>query len=169
MVIERLIKNHLSYLKGLALFYTKNDGAADDLMQDTILRIWCNRDKFAEGTNFKAWASTVMRNLFINGYRRQNVRKTRMASQEYISLTLRNREILNDGDLKMEYEDIVEVVNQLKDNYRRPINLLQNGYSYQEIAETLDISLGTVKSRIHTARHQLKKRLHHEQPNLKQV
>lgn len=148
-----LIEQHLSYLKKIALIYTKDSSAAADLLQDTLTRIWIHQDKFEAGTNFKAWSSIIMRNLFINECRKQKVRGGYSLELDENSLKKR---VSNTGEEKMEYEDVLGKVMELKEFYSQPLLLYQAGFSYKEIAEKLAISVGTVKSRIHTARQHFK-------------
>jgi len=148
-------------LKGFALKLTHNMEDAQDLLQDTMLKAFVNSDKFEEGTNLKGWLYTIMKNIFINKYRRamkSNIFNDESDNQYYLnnstSSTARN---LGEGNLMM--DDITNAIGSLTDNLRVPFMMSYTGYKYEEIAEQLHIPLGTVKVRIHNARHELKKKL----------
>ena len=153
---ETLIRSQLPYLKQLALSYTQSKLTAEDLLQDTIVRIWSNQDKFTLGTNFKAWSSVVMRNVFINNCRKQ---KNQRNYSVYLDENIEDQKIENTAEQKIACDELLKEVNTLRDKYRRPIELYFEGFTYQEIAEDMHLSLGTVKSRIHCARGHLKQRL----------
>lgn len=154
--LEAMIAAQLPYLKQIALSYAKDESAAEDLLQDTIVRIWSNQEKFIIGTNFKAWSAVIMRNIFINGYRKRMARGGYIVEMDRLGA---EPGVANNGYQKMEYDDVLHEVNALRDMYRRPVKLYQEGFSYQEIAEEMHLSIGTIKSRLHSARLFLKKRL----------
>ncbi|PHN03341.1 RNA polymerase sigma factor [Flavilitoribacter nigricans] len=156
MNFEALIDSQLIYLKQLARNYTSSEMAADDLFQDTVVRIWSNQDKFEMGTNFKAWSSMIMRNLFINDYRKQKKRRNDSAYYDEEKI---ESHIENSGEQKMIYDDLLNEIHTLATNYSKPLELFYEGFSYREIAEDMGISIGTVKSRMHSARGYLKQRL----------
>lgn len=159
MTVQILLEHHALYLYNLALKFTRNDQLAADLYQDTVLRIWQKQNMFAPGTNFKAWAGTIMRNLFVNSLRKT---KYPMKYDETVGTTFISNPStyeLNDGHLNVLYADVRHEVEALDEIFRRPFLLYYEGYSYKEIAELLAISEGTVKSRINTARTRLKRRL----------
>lgn len=157
--LETLITKQLPYLKNVALSFTKSEAAAEDLLQDTIVRIWSYQEKFTMGTNFKAWSSVIMRNIFINGYRKQKVRRAQLEAFRYQQELDGEQTALNSGELELNYKETLRQVELMKTNYSTPIQLYHQGFSYQEIADELHTSLGTVKSRIHTARCFLREKL----------
>lgn len=142
-------------LRPYALSLTKDMEAAKDLVQDTILKALSSRDKYRYNTNLKAWLSTIMRNLFINGYRRKARQNTFLDTSENEYLLNNTRTEDNRGLSHLIINDIEREIEKLPDGYREPFLLSFNGFKYQEIADALGIPLGTVKSRIFLARKQL--------------
>jgi len=142
-------------LKGFALKLTGNAPDADDLYQDTLVRIILNKDRFEAGSNFKAWAITIMRNMFINEYRKK-VRRRAIVNYEpsrfYKNTTAK---IFNLGENNLVCEDITEMIDELSQSFRIPFLMVYEGYKYDEIAEMMDLPLGTVKSRVFFARKKL--------------
>ena len=137
---------------------TGNSDDAEDLYQDTALRIITNADKYRQGTNFKAWAVTIMRNIFINNYRkkeRRNLIIYQTPNDDYINSG--ERPIENDGETQVAYKELVEMVDRLPDDFKIPFMMAYQGYKYDEIAEELGSPLGTIKSRIFFARRKLQK------------
>lgn len=149
-----------STLKPYAINLTKNLDDANDLLQETIYRALVNKDKYTTGTNLKAWLFTIMRNIFINAYRRKVKQNTILDTTDNLyylnssKVTIKNRA---EGNFML--GDIVSAVDKLSDDYRIPFLMHYNGFKYQEIADDLSLPLGTVKSRIFFARKELKKNL----------
>jgi RNA polymerase sigma-70 factor (ECF subfamily) len=150
--------NDLSHiLHSFALNLTKNSDEAKDLYQETAFRAMSNRDKFRPGTNFKAWLLTIMKNIFINNYRKKTKARTIFDSTDnlyYInsgSTTISNR-----AESRIMMDELNVMIDRLDDNLRVPFEMHYVGYKYQEIADKLDLPLGTVKSRIFFARKELK-------------
>ncbi len=151
---------HSSNLKPYAINLTKDIVNANDLLQETFLRAIANREKFNEGTNLKAWLFTIMRNIFINDYRRRTKRKTILDQTEnQFLLNSREHTVPNRATATFVLEDIQRALKKLSDDYKIPFMMHFNGYKYQEIADDLQLPLGTVKSRIFFARKELKERL----------
>lgn len=147
-------------LTGFALKLTHNMEDAEDLLQDTMLKAFSNKEKFQEGTNLKGWLFTIMKNIFINKYRR--AMKSRIFNDDtdnqfYINSATNTTR--NDGESALVMKDINVAIGRLSDNLRTPFMMSYTGYKYEEIAETLQIPLGTVKVRIHNARKELMKNL----------
>lgn len=157
--LKELIITHLPYLKRVALSYTKSSPEAEDLLQDALMRMWINQEKFSIGTNFKAWANTIIRNLFINEFWRQKTQKKHLAAVTHLHSDQTNWQVLNNGYLQLVYEDLWKEVVQMKEIHSRPIKLRREGFSYKEIAEEMGVSIGTVKSRLHSARKYMEKKL----------
>jgi len=146
-----------STLKAFALKLTGNNTDANDLYQDTAIRIISNADKFKEGTNFKAWSVTIMRNIFINNYRkkmRRGVILDQTPNNYYINSG--DAGVENDGETNMAYKELLKMVSTLPEEFKRPFWMAYKGYKYDEIAEELDAPLGTIKSRIFFARRKLR-------------
>ena len=145
-------------LRAFALKLTGNAADADDLYQDTALRIMSNAEKYQEGTNFKAWAVTIMRNIFINNYRKK-VRRGTILDQTPNNYYINSGDVSvnNDGEMNAAYKELLKMVSSLPDEFKRPFWMAFKGYKYDEIAEKLDAPLGTIKSRIFFARRKLRK------------
>ena len=149
-----------SSLQAFAYHLTKDSEDANDLLQETHFRALSNHDKFAQGTNIKAWLFTIMKNIFINNYRRKSRRKTVFDNTE-------DQFILNSapafGGNKAESNlimaNIKTAIDDLDIQYRKPFLMHYEGYKYQEIADDMQLPLGTVKSRIFFARKLLKQAL----------
>ena len=155
-----LIADHLnkvSYaLRAFALKLTGSPADADDLYQDTTLRIITHADKYAADTNFKAWAVTIMKNVFINEYRKRTRRGQLLdMSQKNNQLNIGEQPVYNGGESGMGYKELLRMVNTLGDDLRVPFWMAYQGYQYDEIAECLQVPLGTIKSRIFFARKKL--------------
>lgn len=143
-------------LYAFALKLTKNDFDAKDLLQETATRAFQHRDSFKEGTNFKAWISTILRNTFINNYRKRRVLEIASEPIEYYDFNLNHQAVYNLSESEIVMKELGLLLNQIDEMYRIPFLMAYQGYSYQEIAEEMNIPLGTIKSRIHTARKQLR-------------
>ncbi len=150
----------VSPLKNYAIKLTHDQEEAEDLVQDTMLKAFINEDKFSEGTNLKGWLYTMMKNIFINKYRRAMKSKIFNDSTEdqyYLNSAVSNQNNGGEGNLVM--KDIDAALGELSDNLRTPFMLSYQGYKYEEISTFLKIPLGTVKVRIHNARKELMKKL----------
>ena len=157
---ESLITDHATSMKMYALHFTHDEQDADDLVQDTVLKAITYREKFQEGTNIKGWLYTIMKNTFINNYRR--VMKTSgviTQSEEITPANLFFSATENRGEKQFVMDDIQEAMDKLSEDYYVPFTMYFEGYKYQEIADHLGIPIGTIKTRIHVARRLLKKSL----------
>ena len=144
-------------LFSFALRLTRNRQDAQDLMQETSLRAYRHREKFAEGTNFKSWVSTIMRNTYINRYRKLRSRKHVNQPIEEFSFALENRNAIpNQGEHDMRMKELKRMLNEIGELYSVPFLMFYRGYEYKEIASYLNIPIGTVKSRIFLARQRMK-------------
>ena len=151
------INNFERQLLGFAIKLTKDTNDAQDLLQETFIKAYTNKNKFQEGTNLKAWLFTIMRNSFITNYQKLVRRKTYIDTSEDLHLINSSLEnSFNDGMHNLNYCEINEKVSSLDEKHREPFVLYVKGYKYVEIAEKLRIPLGTVKNRIHVARQELK-------------
>lgn len=154
------IENLTPSLKPYALKLTKDGEEANDLLQETVFKAYNNRDKFQDGTNLKAWMYTIMRNTFITNYQRMVRRNTFIDTTEnnhFINSS--NSVIENDAKGNFMMKDIKAAIDGLKDMYKIPFTMYFRGFKYHEIADKLNIPIGTVKNRIHIARKELKKGL----------
>jgi RNA polymerase sigma factor (sigma-70 family) len=147
-------------LKPFALKLTKDLDDAKDLLQDTMMKAFLNKDKFSDGTNLKAWLYTIMKNTFITNYQKMVKRKTFIDTTEnlhYINSSAYT--IQNDAINSFANTEIKKAIDILEDLFRIPFMMYFNGFKYHEIAEELNIPIGTVKNRIHIARKELKEKL----------
>lgn len=167
---ENIIMNALQFQKKLlgmqenmmnfALMLTANRDDAQDLMQDTTLKVLDNQEKFVDNVNFKGWVLTVMRNIFINNYHKL------VRAQTVIdpNIDVYNIDILSDSgydtpDGFYQIQEITKSIRGLNDELKIPFSLFLSGYKYNEISEKLNVPLGTVKSRIYFARQELQREL----------
>ena len=148
-----------SNLLNFAYMLTSNRDDAYDLLQDTTLKALDNEDKFADNTNFKGWVFTIMRNIFINNYRRAGRAATVVDTTENLyHLNLSQESGLETPEGSFGASEITDAINEFADEYRIPFSMHVAGYKYNEIAEKMNLPLGTVKSRIFFARKKLQKR-----------
>jgi RNA polymerase sigma-70 factor (ECF subfamily) len=144
-------------LKPFAVRLTRDTEDANDLLQETMLKAYIHREKYAEGTNLKAWLYTIMKNTFITNYQRQLRKKTFVDTTEnlhYMNSPHYVTHNLAEGSFAM--QDIQKAISTLDEAQRKPFIMYYTGYKYHEISETLQLPLGTVKNRIHLARKELK-------------
>ncbi len=145
-------------MMNFALMLTANRDDAQDLMQDTTLKVLDNQEKFVDNINFKGWVLTVMRNIFINNYHKV-VRTQTVVDQ---GVDLYNLDVVNDSgfdspDGAYQIKEITKAIGSLNDELKIPFSMFLSGYKYNEIAEKLGVPLGTVKSRIFFARQELQR------------
>lgn len=160
----QLFQERLMGLQGnmmsFAMMLTANKEDALDLMQDTTLKALDNQDKFIDNVNFKGWVLTIMRHTFINNYHKV-LRTQTVVDQEIdlynLNLSLESGFDSPDGAYAM--NEINSAINKLNDDLKIPFSLFLTGYKYNEIAEQLDLPLGTIKSRIFFARKTLQSKL----------
>jgi len=148
---DTLLINSSDFLYPYALKLTRNQDEGKDLYQETICKALSNRDKYRAGTNIKAWLYIIMRNTFINGYRR---RHKMMLHIEY-GLDHVNHHP-TEKDVSIFVKDIQHAIGLLPESIRRPFLLHYEGYKYQEIVKILVEPLGTIKSKIFVARRMLR-------------
>jgi RNA polymerase sigma factor (sigma-70 family) len=156
---EMLVSN-ADFLKPFAINLTRDTEAANDLYQETLYKALANHDKYNVGTNIKAWLFTIMRNIFINNYRRKVKQKTILDStpNEYL-INLKQATVSNAAESSMRIKEINGAIQQLPEIFKTPFLLYFDGYKYNEIADVLHEPLGTIKSRIHFARKLLKEQI----------
>lgn len=153
---EKLILNFKDSLEYFAISLTANREDAKDLVQDTILKALINKDRYQEETNIKAWLFTILKNTFINNYRRKQRVNTLIDSNLDLSALgniFTNEYRRTDEDVNV--KDINFAINSINPEQRIPFEMVNSGYKYQEIADTYSLSIGTVKSRIFLARKKL--------------
>lgn len=145
-------------LLNFAYMLTSNRDDAYDLLQDTTLKALSNQDKYVDNVNFKGWMYTIMRNLFINNYRRV-VRSATVIdqSEDLYQLNLPQDSGFSTPEGAITSREIQQAIDSFSDDYRIPFSMHIAGYKYAEIAEHVHLPLGTVKSRIFFARQRLQK------------
>jgi RNA polymerase sigma-70 factor (ECF subfamily) len=155
-----MVLNAQPALRPAAMKLTRDRDDANDLIQETMLKAFSNREKFSEGTNLKAWLYTIMKNTFITNYHRVMKRRTFIDTTENLHfLNTAGSQTENDGKTNLNMEEIRNAIEDLAYEYKTPFMMHFTGYKYHEIADILQIPIGTVKNRIHIARKELKVRL----------
>ncbi|MCF8245633.1 MAG: RNA polymerase sigma factor [Saprospiraceae bacterium] len=147
-------------LNAFAYSLTQNMDDAKDLYQETAFRAMSNREKFMPGTNFKAWAFTIMKNIFINNYRKKVKANTIFDNTDnlyYLNSGSRLEE--NGGDTNILIKELKDLIENLHESIKLPFLMYYQGYKYQEIADHFKLPLGTIKSRIFFARRELKEQI----------
>lgn len=155
-----LILSHKQFLYQLALKLTKSSEESNDLLQETYFKALKNSEKFQEGTNIKGWLYTIMKNTFINAYRKRKNQNTFVDDTD-------NKYFINSGeaeksvraDSSVDHEYLMKQINSVEKTYVETFMMYYNGYKYEEISEILGIPLGTVKSRIFLARRKMMAKL----------
>lgn len=138
-------------LRAFARTYRRDAAAADDLVQDTILKAWSNIDKFQEGTNLRAWLFTILRNTFLSEVRKRR-REVEDADGAYAAQLYEKPS----QDALLEFEDFQSALAKLPDDQREALVLVgASGFTYDEAAEVMGCAAGTVKSRVSRARTRL--------------
>lgn len=140
-----------------AMKLTRNTEDANDLMQETSFRAFRSLDRFKDGTHFKSWISTILRNNFINEYRKRRTRnKVEAPVNEVTNKMVSLKTGVSNPESRILIGELKKMIASLEDGYRIPFMMHYEGYAYDEIAEELGLKMGTVKSRIFYARKQLK-------------
>src|SRR5574337_753058 len=157
---NELLLGNTDFLKPFAVNLTRDTEAANDLYQETLYKALVNNEKYHSGTNIRAWLYTIMRNIFINNYRRNARQKTIFDNTpEDFLINLRQVSVSNQAESNLRVKEIRAAIEHLPEIFRSPFILYFDGYKYQEIAEILHEPLGTIKSRIHFARKLLKEQI----------
>lgn len=157
---NRQLISHQDVLKYFALKLTTDIDDAEDLLQETFLKALKYRDKFEEHTNLKSWLYTIMKNTFINNYRRSVRKRNIMTSSEdkdFIKPAPSASPISPESTYN--FKEISKTVETLSDDCKIPFKMHNDGFKYKEIAKELELPIGTVKSRIFLARQKLSKAL----------
>jgi len=152
-----MLASQSDFLKPFAITLTRDSEAAKDLMQETLYRAIANGDKYSVGTNVKAWLYTIMRNIFINSYRRRRKQRTIIdtSPNEFLLDNYRSADF-ESIESNLHVKEIMAELQKLPTIFRHPFLLYFDGFHYHEIAGMLHEPLGTIKSRIHFARRLLK-------------
>lgn len=147
-------------MMSFALTLTANRDDAEDLLQDTTLKALDNQEKFVDNVNFKGWVLTIMRHTFINNYHK--VLRTQTVVDQDIdlyNLNVTTETGFESPDGAYAMNEINKAINNLNDELKIPFSMFLTGYKYNEIADKLDLPLGTIKSRIFFARKTLQDKL----------
>ena len=157
---NQLLLQNADFLKPFAVNLTRDTEAANDLYQETLYKALANREKYNVGTNIKAWLFTIMRNIFINDYRRKAKQKTIFdnSPNEFL-INQKQATVSNVAESDMRIKEINKAIQALPEIFKTPFLLYFDGYKYNEIADVLHEPLGTIKSRIHFARKLLKEQI----------
>lgn len=147
-----------SSLTRYAYSLTLDSDDAKDLVQETFYKALNNKDKFDSQTNIKAWLYTIMKNTFINNYRRR-VKKQAIFNKDVQEFVLTSKPTDTNPESDFNYRELTILVNSLEPEFKIPFQMHDSGYKYQEIADELGLHLGTVKSRIHFCRQKLIEKL----------
>jgi RNA polymerase sigma-70 factor (ECF subfamily) len=152
---NQMLLSNAESLKPFAVTLTHDTETAKDLFQETLYRALANKEKYNVGTNIKAWLYTIMRNIFINNYRRKSKQQIVFDSSPNDFL-LNSATIPNAAISNINTKEIKRAIFSLPVIFKSPFMLFYEGFRYHEIAEILNEPLGTIKSRIHFARKLLK-------------
>jgi len=154
------IMQYQRILRPFAFNLTHSMEESEDLIQDTFYRAIANKDKFSEGTNIKAWLFTIMKNIFINNYRKNQKKNVITDTSENQYLLNSTKKVEHNGsEVNFLAADIEKAMKEVSVDFTEPFMMYFNGFKYQEIAEQLNLPLGTVKSRIFFARKELQNKL----------
>ena len=154
---DDMLINNTEFLKPFAITLTRDSEQAKDLFQETLLRALANKEKYNSGTNIKAWLYTIMRNIFINNYRRKSKQNTIFDSTPNDFLLDHNQGAVTNASIaNINMKEVNEAIYNLPEIFKNPFLLYFDGFKYHEIADMLGEPLGTIKSRIHFARKLLK-------------
>jgi RNA polymerase sigma-70 factor (ECF subfamily) len=151
---NRLVLNNADGLKPFAITLTKDHETAKDLCQETLCKAFTYREKYEPGTNIKAWLFTIMRNIFINDYRRASRKKVVM---DTVKQSLSPYALSSEMSARL--KEINTAIYHLPVIFKTACLLYLHGYKYHEIAVALNEPLGTIKSRIHFAKKLLQKQI----------
>ncbi|MDR3061507.1 MAG: RNA polymerase sigma factor [Dysgonamonadaceae bacterium] len=143
-----------------AMMLTANKDDAQDLLQDTTLKALDNQEKYVDNINFKGWVLTIMRNIFINNYRKVVRSQTIIdKTEDLYHLNLSQDSGFDTPEGAFTIKEIDQAIHHLNSDLKMPFSLFLAGYKYNEISEKLNLPLGTVKSRIFFARQELQRAL----------
>lgn len=141
-------------LERFAMSLTSNSEDSKDLVQETLLKALTYQDKYQDDTNLKAWAFTIMKNTFINNYRKAVKHSTVLDGTDNQYL-INSRPAQLTPESEFSHNEVSRKINQLEPEFRIPFQMHTSGYKYKEIADKLNLKIGTVKSRIFFSRQKL--------------
>ncbi len=166
-LFERELLPHIDALTTFAYHLTYNEEDAKDLVQETFLKAYRAIRSYVEGTNAKAWLFKILKNAYINQYRKKSRRPVKVDFEEFIGYQDKDeKSVVEYQDLRVELfenllgDEVTVAINSLPIDFRTVILLCDvEGFTYEEIAKIIDIPIGTVRSRLHRARNMLKEKL----------
>ncbi len=166
-IFEEEFLPQVDSLYTFAYHLTYNEEDANDLVQETYLKAYRFIDRYIEGTNAKAWLFKILKNIFINQYRKKSTQPTRVDYEEIVNYhDEENSSYSSYQDLREEMfqqmmgDEVTKAINALPVDFRVVILLCDvEGFTYEEISKIIDIPIGTVRSRLHRARNMLKEKL----------
>jgi RNA polymerase sigma-70 factor, ECF subfamily len=153
--VKDLIDFNTAVLRKFALSLTHDSNEADDLFQDTVYKILKNQDRFEANTNFKAWATTIMRNTFINRYRGKNKVTFSVDSTAIIVDMMDKKKTYNDGESQVQVEFLNKLINSLDAYKANLFKMYSEGYSYKELSEMTKRDVNTLRGIIFSTRQEL--------------
>jgi len=156
---HELVISNSDQLKPFAIAFTRDKEDAKDLLQETLCRAMTKGDTYYEAANIKAWLYTIMRNTFINNYRREHKQRENLSRYHRITLPEKGFTNANAASDRLQVKEIQAAIHTLPEVLRIPFCLKYEGFQYREIAAIMQIAIGTAKSRIHFARKLLKQRV----------
>ena len=151
---NELLLSNADPLRPFAVSLTRDQEIAKDLFQETLYKALANQDKYSTGTNIRAWLFTIMRNIFINEYRRNGRKKLVLDAVKHTQTP-----VTASADWNLRLKEISSAIHELPSIFKTACLLYLQGYKYHEIACALDEPLGTIKSRIHFAKKMLQKQI----------
>ena len=153
-------ERHSGILKAFAYRLTQHTEEAADLYQETAFRAFKNLDKFKPGTNFKAWSMTIMKNIFINNYRKKVKQRVVFDNTEDDFYINSGKNISrNQASSEIMMKELTAIIEELDEGLKIPFLMHYRGFKYQEIADKFELPLGTIKSRIFFARKALQEKV----------
>ena len=156
---SHLLTSNRPIMRGFAINFTRNVEDAEDLIQDTFLKALRYKDRFEDGTNFKGWLYTIMRNIFLNNCKKQQLGRNIFGpSADSVPYEL-GAQAGNNIFRFINEKDICVAIGNLREELRKPFQMAYEGYQYDEIAEEMGVPTGTIKSRIFNARKRLMEEL----------
>ncbi len=163
-LFEREFLPHVDALYNFAFHLTYNEEDSNDLVQETFLKAYRFINSYEEGTNAKAWLFKILKNAFINEYRRKSKQPAKVDYEDVVAYQdLDDAKLAGSLDMRQEVfqgmigDEITRAINSLPVDFRTVILLCDiEGFTYEEIAKIIDIPIGTVRSRLHRAREMLK-------------
>lgn len=167
-LFDKELLPHADALYNFAYHLTYSDADANDLVQETFMKAYRSIDSYHQGTNAKAWLFKILKNAFINEYRRKSKLPDTVNYEDYLAYEDSDDDHQHGSVIDMKEDvfagmmgdEVSEALNALPDEFRTVILLCDmEGFSYEEIAKIVDIPIGTVRSRLHRARNMLKDKL----------